>query len=47
MSNKATAKERAQKKQNRKDHFTNADRQLFKDFKGVHNVSTYYHLKHP
>ena len=34
MSNKATAKERAQKKQNRKDHFTNADRQLFKDFKG-------------
>ena len=34
MSKKATAKEKAQRQQHRKDHFTDADRQLFKDNKG-------------
>ena len=34
MSKKATAKEKAQRQQHRKDHFTDADRQLQKDFKG-------------
>ena len=34
MSKKATAKEKAQRQQHRKDHFTDADRQLFQDYKG-------------